>query len=59
VWPGDHYRPKRFFSFLSDEQIKEVTTRFFELVAFKRIPLEEEPQFHFQSLILRRSPDVG
>jgi SAM-dependent methyltransferase len=59
VWAGDHYRPKRFFSFLSDEQIKEVTTRFFELVAFRRIPLKDEPDFHFQSLILRRSCDVG
>jgi SAM-dependent methyltransferase len=58
VWPEDHYRPRRFFSFLSDEQIKEIATRFFELVAFTRIPLEGEPDFHFQSLILRRSPDV-
>jgi SAM-dependent methyltransferase len=59
VWPGDHYRPKRFFSFLSDEEIKEITTRFFELVAFRRIPLEDETDFHFQSLTLRRGPDVG
>lgn len=59
VWPRDHYRPKRFFSFLSDDQIREITTRFFDLVAFRRIPLEDEPDFHFQSLILRRSPDVG
>lgn len=59
VWPGDHYRPKRFFSFLSDEQIKEIATTFFDLVAFRRIPLEGESDFHFQSLILRRSPDFG
>lgn len=59
IWEGDHYRPKRFFSFLSDEQIKEVTSRFFEMVAFRRIPLEDDPEFHFQSLTLRRSPDVG
>jgi SAM-dependent methyltransferase len=58
VWPRDHYRPKRFFSFLSDEQIKKTTTRFFELVAFRRIPLEDEPDLHFQSLILRRSAHV-
>lgn len=59
VWAEDHYRPKRFFSFLTDEQVKEITSRFFELVTFKRIPLEDDPDFHFQSLILRRSPDVG
>jgi SAM-dependent methyltransferase len=59
VWPEDHSRPKRFFSFLPDEQIKETTARFFELIAFRQIPLEREPDLHFQSLILRRSPDVG
>lgn len=54
TWPEDHYEPKRFFSFLSDEQIKKVTTRFFELVDFEQIPLEGD-DFHFQSLILRKS----
>ena len=56
IWPADHYRPKRFFSFLSDEQITEVAARFFGLVTFRRITLDEEPDLHFQPLILRRSP---
>jgi SAM-dependent methyltransferase len=55
VWPEDHYEPKRFFSFLSDDRIKEITTKFFELLCFKQIPLERETDFHFQSLTLRRN----
>lgn len=59
TWPEDRYEPKRFFSFLPDDQIKAITTRFFELVDFKRIDLEsDDPGFHFQALILRRSRDV-
>lgn len=60
VWPKDHYEPKRFFSFLLDEQIKEIATRFFELVDFEQIHLEnDDPDFHFQALILRRGRDAG
>jgi len=55
TWLEDHYEPKRFFSFLSDDQIKEITAEFFQLLYFKQIPLEGEPDFHFQSMILRRS----
>jgi SAM-dependent methyltransferase len=55
-YPEDHYEPKRFFSFLSDEQLEAVATKFFELVDFRRISLEED-EFHFQALILRRGRD--
>jgi SAM-dependent methyltransferase len=56
VWPEDRYEPKRFFSFLSDDQITEIATRFFELVDFEQIHLENgDPALHFQALILRRS----
>jgi SAM-dependent methyltransferase len=55
VWPKDAYEPKRFFCFHTDAQIQKVTSEFFELLRFKRIALEnEEDDFHFQSLILRR-----
>lgn len=55
TWPEDHYEPKRFFSFLSDDQIKEIAAEFFQLLYFKQIPLEGETDFHFQSMILRRN----
>jgi len=56
VWAEDHHEPNRFFSFLLDDQIEEITSRFFEIVYFRRIPLEGD-EFHFQSLILRRRRD--
>jgi SAM-dependent methyltransferase len=55
TWREDHYEPKRFFSFLSDDQIKETTTEFFQLLCFRQIPLQGEVGFHFQSLMLRRN----
>jgi len=56
VWSEDHHEPKRFFSFLSDEQITEIATRCFELVDFEQIHLEDDDlDFHFQALILRRN----
>jgi SAM-dependent methyltransferase len=53
VWPEDEYEPKRFFCFHTDDQIRRVTSEFFELLRFKRIALAGD-DFHFQSLILRR-----
>lgn len=55
VWPEDHYEPKRFFSFLPDEQIQEITAQFFEILYFKQVSLERATDFHFQSMILRRN----
>lgn len=54
IWPEDNYEPQRFFSFLSDEVIQEVTTGIFEIHTFKTIPIEKEFATHFQSMILRR-----
>jgi SAM-dependent methyltransferase len=54
VSPDDAYEPKRFFSFHTDDQIRQVTTAYFDLVSFKTIQIEnDEPGFQFQSLILR------
>ncbi|MGD9100460.1 MAG: class I SAM-dependent methyltransferase, partial [Anaerolineae bacterium] len=55
AWPQDHHDPKRFFSFHTDEQLRRITTEFFELLYFKRIPLEGDNEFHYQSLILKRN----
>lgn len=53
-WPGDHHDPKRFFSYHTDEHLQEIVASFFELLYFRAIPLEREPDVHFQSLVLRR-----
>jgi ubiquinone/menaquinone biosynthesis C-methylase UbiE len=53
ILPNDSHEPKRFFSFHSDENMKEITQKFFELVYFKHIDLENFGE-HFQSFILRK-----
>lgn len=53
IWPEDEYEPKRFFCFHTDDQIRKISTAFFDLLRFKRIAFEGEKDFHFQSLVLR------
>jgi SAM-dependent methyltransferase len=55
VYEGDHYKPKRYFSFLTDELLMILTQELFDVVSFKTIELEEEEDFHFQSLVLRKN----
>jgi SAM-dependent methyltransferase len=49
----DHYEPKRFFSYHTDEGIQEAVRPYFTIVKFGTIIFEEGPQ-HFQALTLRR-----
>jgi SAM-dependent methyltransferase len=53
VWETDTYKPKRFFSFHTDENIQKITTELFEVLYLKRIPTGGE-HLHFQSLILQK-----
>ncbi|MBU5483793.1 GNAT family N-acetyltransferase [Clostridium sp. MSJ-11] len=52
VWEEDVYNPPRFFSFYTDERIKEVVSKHFSIVSFERVETGEK--FHFQSIILRK-----
>jgi SAM-dependent methyltransferase len=52
VWEEDSYTPKRFFSFHSDESLKQIVTQSFRLLSFKQIT-SGDGDLHFQSLILR------
>jgi SAM-dependent methyltransferase len=54
VYEEDHYRPKRFFSFLRDDQLKKTAEGYFKIYSFKTIELETEENFHFQVLTLRK-----
>jgi len=58
VWPEDRYEPRRFFRLQTDEQLRQAVSPFFELVSFKRIALEDEDGFHFQSMVLRRPAEA-
>lgn len=53
TWPEDHYEPKRFFSYHTDEGIQQAVAPFFELLYFKAIALTGYR--NFQSMILRRT----
>lgn len=55
IWETDSYNPKRFFSFHSDEKLKQIVTKSFELLSFKRIVTFGDENIHFQSLTLRNS----
>lgn len=44
----------RFFSYHSDEFMRQAVQQYFEIVSFKAILLEWEHETHFQSMILRR-----
>jgi len=53
IWEKDSYEPKRFFSFHSDEKLKQAVTETFSLLSFKPIA-SRDGELHFQSLILRK-----
>lgn len=51
IWEQDIYTPHRFFSFYTDEGIKEEVKKYFSIMNFKSI--ETGGRYHFQSLILK------
>ena len=52
VYEDDHHTLKRFFSFLTDEQVKDYATPYFEVHSFNIIDLEDD-EMHFQGMVLR------
>jgi SAM-dependent methyltransferase len=54
IYEDDTYEPKRFFSFWSDEGLKNHLEEFFEVISFNVIPLEEDPELIFQSVSLKK-----
>jgi ubiquinone/menaquinone biosynthesis C-methylase UbiE len=54
TYDDDHYEPKRYFSFLTDNQLKQVAGDCFQILTFKRIEFESEENLHFQAMVLRK-----
>lgn len=52
IWEEDIYTPHRFFSFYSDESIKEIVSNYFEPLNFDTI--ETGGKYHFQSITMRK-----
>ena len=56
VWEEDNHRPKRFFSFYSDEQISKISSSLFDIHDFKIITPDNAGEgLHVQRLILRKT----
>jgi SAM-dependent methyltransferase len=55
---GDHYEPKRFFSFLSESSFKNAAAQVFDVFDYKRIEMENWESF-YQALILRRKGSIS
>lgn len=53
VWQEDARERKRFYCYFTDAELLELVSCFFEVVYFRKIPVEGRQGFHFQSLILR------
>ena len=53
IWEGDHYEPKRFFSFFDEETLKELLSKYFTILSFKTLPHSDV--LDFQSVILMKN----
>jgi SAM-dependent methyltransferase len=49
---GDSYEPKRYFSFLKDDDLRTVVSEHFTIESFRVVELTGD-ESHFQSLVLR------
>jgi SAM-dependent methyltransferase len=50
--------PPRFFSYYTDEHILEVVGQVFDILDFRRIQYREDASHHFQSLFLKKKPEL-
>ena len=55
VWENDSYTPHRFFSMFTDQAILALVMRLFELIYFRQVIYDPQGEYHFQSMILRKS----
>jgi SAM-dependent methyltransferase len=54
IWEQDIYEPKRFFSFFSDEKMKELVEEYYHIESFKVVKYQQVG-LHFQSMVLQRT----
>lgn len=52
ILEGDLFSPPRYFSFYSEEKIREVVSQYFELIRFETIDFGKS--YYFQAMILRK-----
>lgn len=49
--------PPRFFSYYTDDHLREVVSEIFEIQDFRQIKYQEKAGRHFQSLFLKKKPE--
>jgi SAM-dependent methyltransferase len=54
---NDWADPPRFFSFYTDEDIRELVGEVFDILKFRRIMYQEDIDHHFQSLFLKKKQE--
>ena len=54
---NDWAEPKRFFSYYTDDHIREVVGEVFEILDFRCIMYQEDASHHFQSLFLKKKTE--
>jgi SAM-dependent methyltransferase len=59
IWDQDSYTPQRFFSFFSDEHLKQEVAQVFDILSFNPIVLDPENPIHFQALTLKKAKGKG
>ncbi len=52
-----NYEPKRVYAFYTDDEMRAIMERFFEILSFDMIPLAEERFEHFQAMTLRKDEE--
>jgi SAM-dependent methyltransferase len=58
VYQDDHHDPKRFFSLLNDDQMRDFASRFFTIDNFDTIILEDMSSLYFQSILARKKAEM-
>ncbi len=53
----DWAEPERFFSYYTDDHLREVVSGVFEILDFRRIVYQEDADYHFQSLFLKKKAE--
>lgn len=53
-WEDDHYEPKRFFAYSTDEAIQAAATEVFEVLDFRSFTVSHDDITHYQAMTLRR-----
>ena len=53
VWEEDGYEPKRFYAFYTEDEMRSILERYFQILSFEVIPIQGPRFADFQAITLR------